>query len=186
MDKTMGLQQEHDLILRGTIALERCAGRLGAPGGAEPAELARLATLLDFFREFVDGRHHAKEEGVLVPGLLAAGIAPDSEDLARIAAEHTRSRELLARATAHDKAAMLAAIPVYTEFLREHALLEERVLFPLVDRALDAAAKARVQEEFDRIDVRHGGAEAVARYESRIEALMAPTSVLDPKPKHPW
>ena len=66
-------------IASGATALERCGARLSQAGGSALEEPRRLEALLAFFRVFLDRWHHAKEEEVLVPSLLAAGAAAAQE-----------------------------------------------------------------------------------------------------------
>ena len=71
MRPTDVLRNEHDHILRACAILHAMAAKLEA-GGDVPADDASLA--VDFVRYYADGLHHAKEEQVLFPALLGAGM----------------------------------------------------------------------------------------------------------------
>lgn len=179
---TAGLRDEHALILRGTVALERCGARLAASAGSDPVEVDRLTALLAFFRDFADIRHHGKEEEALIPSVISSGVAPNADTLRDVMDEHLLVKELLLQLTSGDRATLVAVIPRFAGFLREHMQLEERVLFPFVERTLDAATKLRVQREFDQIDARAGTAEAFASYERLIDELLVPLNELGVSP----
>ncbi|MFN7955357.1 MAG: hemerythrin domain-containing protein [bacterium] len=175
---TRGLRRDHELILRGATALERCGARLSQAGGSALEEPRRLEALLAFFRVFLDRWHHAKEEEVLVPSLLAAGVPRDAGPLAEIVEQHVRGADLLSRLSASDLPTAALAIPSYTEFLRQHLMLEERSVFALAEQSLDGAAKDKLLAEFERIDRQMGAPDALARFEDEITGLLAPQSDL--------
>jgi len=54
-----------------------------------------LAKLLDFFQIFVDKCHHAKEEEVLFPALLDAGLPREGGPDQVMLAEHATGRKLV-------------------------------------------------------------------------------------------
>src|SRR5512139_1069947 len=89
MQATDILIHEHELILRGVAVLERMARRANA-GQDVPAGDAR--SIIEFIRKFADGCHHAKEEGVLFPAMIAAGIPPQGGPVAVMLSEHEQGR----------------------------------------------------------------------------------------------
>lgn len=91
MEATDILMQEHRMIERVITALETAAGRLAA-GGTVPADF--FLTASDFIRNFADGSHHAKEEGILFAALAANGMPRDSGPVAVMLREHEEGRRL--------------------------------------------------------------------------------------------
>lgn len=175
---TSGLRREHELILRAATALERCGARVAQAQGSAESEARRLDTLIEFFRVFVERWHHAKEESVLVPSLLAAGVSRQDGPLAEVVEQHVRGADLLSQLASGDRRAAAHAIPAYAEFLRQHLLLEERSVFPMAEKALGRAAKEKLDAEFERIDLQMGAPQSLARFEDEITNLLAPMSDL--------
>ena len=65
------LSKEHKIILQVVLGLHGLAGHL-REGRRVDVELLREA--VDFMREFADKCHHAKEEELLFPALVAHGV----------------------------------------------------------------------------------------------------------------
>ena len=132
------LRHEHDAILSALQILERMAARAGR--GEVAAE--DLSGFLDFLREFVDRCHHGKEEGLLFPALVRAGLAEHGGFIDELHAEHAQSRELVRRmasASAPLQAGEFAsAAAAYASHLRAHIDKENAALFSMAERLLDA------------------------------------------------
>ena len=65
------LEHDHKAILSALQILERIAGDIER--GATPTR-GELAKFIDFLKEFADKCHHGKEEGMLFPALIEAGM----------------------------------------------------------------------------------------------------------------
>ena len=83
--------EEHRVIERVLDALEIAANRLFA-GQVIPMDFFLKAT--DFIKNFADGCHHKKEEGVLFVALAANGMSQDTKPLCIMLAEHEEGRHL--------------------------------------------------------------------------------------------
>ena len=97
MKATDVLKEEHQGVL---LAL-RVLGKIGlelvqAPTGASRDPAGDLTRLLDFLRVFVDKCHHGKEEDVLFPALLEAGLPRECGPVQVMLAEHEAGRKLVA------------------------------------------------------------------------------------------
>lgn len=152
MDPLEILRREHELILSALTTLVRLAGRIGA--GERPRR--NFDRLIDFFEHFADGCHHAKEEQLLFPALIEAGLPGDDGPLLVLSREHEAARRLLAhlRATLddlgdkHRRNAFVDAVEVYVDLVTQHVEKENRVLFRAAERLLDDDARAVVGAEF--------------------------------------
>jgi len=94
MTITDGLRSEHTVLKLAVEVLER-AGHLLARH--EPVDLPACAELVDVVWQYGDREHHSKEEGVLFPALIGAGLPSQSGPVAVMLFEHLRGRELLAQ-----------------------------------------------------------------------------------------
>jgi hemerythrin-like domain-containing protein len=92
MRPTDVLRREHEHIENALAVLEVLAER--AERGAAVPRVAADA-LVDFFRRFTDGCHHAKEENALFPALEAHGLPRLGGPVGVMLHEHEEGRALL-------------------------------------------------------------------------------------------
>ena len=163
-----GLRSEHLVLKLAVEVLER-AGHLLARH--EPVDLAACAELVAVLWQYGEREHHAKEECVLLPALIRAGLPSQSGPVAVMLFEHLRERELLSQlerasgdlAQAAARASFASAALEYTQLLTAHMIKEDGVLFPLVDRLIAPERQAAAVAEFARMDqsLPSGGSDAV-------------------------
>lgn len=140
------LMREHRVIERVLGVLERYAARL------EEGELLPrrdLGAIVDVLRDYADGLHHAKEERVLFPAMVAAGLSGDDGPLAFMLEQHEEGRRLvgdlaeLAREEAWseaDRARTARVARDYVFMLRAHIRDEDDVVYPLAQSRVRPAA----------------------------------------------
>lgn len=113
--------------------------------------------LLTYIDRFLDRFHHPKENEYLFPRLLAR--APDCESLIRTLEQQHTEGEILFNAMLKalsayeflgdtEYHAFREAVHRYTEFEREHAILEEREILPRAEAALEAEDWAVIDAAF--------------------------------------
>lgn len=180
------LGRDHELILRGIVAIERCVARLHAPGEVDGREREHFAFLTRFFREFAEGVHDAKEEEVLIPALVGAGAPSETGILREVMDTHLQATEFLARASAARPERAVDAVGAYGELVRQHLRAEEHSLFPLVNRLLDPEGEGRVLLGFRQLDERAGSERGYDAFDGAIAHLLAPLDELYPDRKRPW
>ena len=159
MKATQILMDEHRVIERVLTVLEAAVSRLEA-GESIDAGLFMDAT--EFIREFADGCHHRKEEGVLFKAMNAAGMPADSGPVAVMLAEHERARaytrgllEAAEKMQAGDTDAVERVIGNargYAVLLREHIAKEDTVLFPMAATVIPASEHEQLLAEFERVE----------------------------------
>jgi hemerythrin-like domain-containing protein len=178
MSATAILKHEHDIILLVLKGVERGAESLDETLAAEPEW---LATLVDFFRTFVDRCHHTKEERHLFPRLEARGVPKERGPIGVMLAEHEQGRarvravaEAVAAAQAGDAAARRTAsdnLLAYVELLRGHIAKENSVLFPMADRVFSAEDQAELEAAFERVEAEEIGEGTHERYHELAHRL---------------
>jgi hemerythrin-like domain-containing protein len=172
------LFEEHILILRVTDALEALVARLQSESGDYRAELVRL---IGFFREFADLLHHEKEESVLLPALVDAGLRWDDGVVAEVRKDHELERQML-HSLRHcalqstpwslmDRQRIIDTGRRYVEFMRHHILLENEQLRPLIMARLDEDAVRQLNEHLDRFDSRIEATGELARHRDYAAGL---------------
>jgi len=177
MQATEILMQEHELILRGVAVLERMARRANA-GQDVPAGDAR--SIIEFIRKFADGCHHAKEEGVLFPAMIAAGIPAQGGPVAVMLGEHDQGR---AAVKAMDEAvagfgrnpaasaAFASAAFAYATLLTNHISKENNVLFRMAAQIIPASKDAEMVAAYAEHEARVTGPGEHERFHAMIDAL---------------
>jgi hemerythrin-like domain-containing protein len=180
MKATEILMQEHRVIERVLTALEAAANRAEAQ---EPIRPSFFADAADFIRNFADGCHHQKEEGVLFKAMEAAGMPADDGPIAVMLAEHEQGRlytrdmaDAAAKWAAGDAGARRATVTAaraYTALLREHILKEDSVLFPMAAHTIPHSRHASVSEDVERVERAEAETGAHRKYRTLAESLEA-------------
>lgn len=159
MQATVILMEEHRVIERVLDSLEIAANRLSA-GQTLPVDF--FFTAVDFIRNFADGCHHKKEEGILFVAMDANGMSQDTEPLSIMLDDHEQGRRLTRailegteRAQHGDATAMRqvrqSALD-YVALLREHIQKEDHVLFPMADEIIPFGQHQQIMTDFNHIE----------------------------------
>jgi hemerythrin-like domain-containing protein len=173
------LMHEHRVVEQGLGVLEAMAARL-ARGQSVPPDHA--TELLDFFRDFVDGCHHAKEEQSFFPALVERGIPREGGPVGVMLSEHDQGRSLQRQmrealprlaSDAGARSRFAQAVGDYATLLRQHIMKEDNVLFKMAERVLSPEDDRRLAEAFDRHERETMGAGTHERFHSLIDRLAA-------------
>ena len=89
MHPTEVLSQEHRAIENMLGALEE---QIRAAPAGQPFPRRFFDEALDFFRNFADGCHHAKEENLLFPRMKERGVPENGGPIGVMLAEHEQGR----------------------------------------------------------------------------------------------
>lgn len=139
------LETEHRTIEKVLTAMDRELKTMGAGGSVNVPFFEKA---MAFIREFADGLHHQKEEQLLFPRMVEAGVPRDGGPVGVMLQEHEEGRacvramkaslEGAAAGDAGKHADLLAAARTYVDLLRAHIAKEDQVLFPMAERFLTA------------------------------------------------
>ncbi len=178
MSATAILRHEHDIILLVLRGVERGAASLDDTLKADPDW---LDTLVDFFRNFTDRCHHAKEERYLFVSMEERGVPREGGPIGVMLREHEQGRtfvraiaEAAPTAKSGDAAGRDAAksnLLAYAELLRAHIAKENDVLFPMADQVLTAEDQTRLEEAFERVEAEEMGEGTHERYHELAHEL---------------
>lgn len=160
MHPTEILSQEHRAIETRLAEMET---EIRAAAPARPFSAAFFESALDFFRNFADGCHHAKEEDLLFPLMKERGVPEQGGPLGVMLAEHNEGRAYLqkirenlpaaARGSASARDAVYASAGAYIDLLRAHIFKEDNILFRLAQRVLHPDDVAELRKQFAAIEV---------------------------------
>ncbi len=168
MTPTAILRDEHRVILKALDILDATAARL-AVGDAIPEAL--WSALLDWLQGFADARHHAKEEQLLFPALIRAGLPSPGGPVDVMLEEHEIGRDLVRAMAQGGPVHRATETRRYTALLRDHIAKEDTVLFPLADELLPSAEIERLRREFERADAERGRAQSIAAAQAVLDGL---------------
>jgi hemerythrin-like domain-containing protein len=141
--------EEHRLIRQVLDAFEVYVSDVE---GAQPADREDLRRFAAFFRNFAHLHHHDKEEALLFPALVRAGLDWNGEPLARVRAEHDQEHYLM-QALTHlaqqtdawtldDRLHFVNVAKGFIAFQRSHMQFENAEVYP---HAADLSELERVR-----------------------------------------
>ncbi len=189
MNATDTMKEEHRLILRVLQCLSAAADQAEKEPGIDVGSIQKM---LEFFRGFADGCHHAKEEAHFFPlaRLRGVGCLPASID--SLLAEHQEGRddirgmeENLSEAGSGDrqaKARFLRHARQYVELLTNHIGKEDHCLFPTADRMLSTVDQGVLVRAFEEFEQQELGAGTHERLHALADELCAKWH--EPIPQH--
>ena len=172
------LMEEHRVIER---ALE-CLGRMVEEAiAARKLKFIPAENIVDFFSGYADRWHHAKEEDLMFPLAASRGIAWDFDHIADLKQEHVKGRgHVRGMADSFREAAHGSMEEVmnfarhareYIDLLKGHILKEDRVVFPLIDRALGAEGHRALEASFQKVLEEDRGKNTDRRYRDIVAEL---------------
>lgn len=152
------LRKEHAIIQKMAKAAKQDAIKIQKTGAGD-AE--RITKFHDFFKNFADRCHHAKEEGELFPVLREDNVDPIIIDL--LIKQHEEGRILLAGiedvlkrltdgTSATDTQAVARYILEYAELMARHIRIENEYLWPRAAEQLSDLQKDSLAKAFHRIE----------------------------------
>lgn len=159
MQATDILMEEHRVIEKVIASLETAAHRLAA---GQPIPMDFFLQAADFIKNFADGSHHRKEEGILFVALAANGMPQDAGPVGVMLADHeegrrfTRAmREAAERVQAGDTTAAQQVTQNalgYAALLRQHIQKEDRILYPMADNVIPVEQHQQILADFNRLE----------------------------------
>ena len=180
MKPTEELVHEHQVITLVLNAVTIEAGRLRGAGRIDPVPVEKM---LDFFRNFTDRCHHAKEEKHLFPLIERRGMPRDKNTVGVMLAEHDEGRRLVSNiggllpaAARGDREAVLTlsdSLAEYARLLEDHIAKENGVLFPMADQILTPEDQAALQAAFARVEEEETGEGVHEKYHALAHEISA-------------
>lgn len=151
------LKNEHEGIKLMLRVLEELASR--AESGRE-VDTDDAAKTVEFFKVFADACHHGKEEDLLFPALVEAGIPSQGGPVGVMLHEHDQGRHYIRQMTLSlggngagpDMAQFAQAARKYIELLSAHIGKENEVLFTMADQVLSPEKQAELKKGFDTLE----------------------------------
>jgi hemerythrin-like domain-containing protein len=178
MQATQILMDEHRLIERVLTAMQVAATRLSQGEYIRPAFFINAAL---FIKNFADGCHHKKEEGILFVAMNPSGKPTQGGPIGIMLAEHEKGRlftqEMRSAAQMWEKGDNFAQGAVvhnalgYVALLRQHIYKEDNILFPMADQVIPPAQQEKVAADFKRVGLEETEAGIHEKYLALAEVL---------------
>jgi hemerythrin-like domain-containing protein len=145
------LNNEHEAILSVIKIMGRMAAAIDT---STPMDTRDISSIIGFLKEFADKCHHGKEEGLLFPAMVAAGVAQEGGPIGAMLAEHAQGRKLIKDMEESitpivDMAKFAQAEKGYAHLLRNHIQKENWVLFPMAEDVLSGPQLEKLYEGFE-------------------------------------
>jgi hemerythrin-like domain-containing protein len=164
------LREEHRLILRALETLERAAERLEVTGSLPDGV---WDTLLEWLGAFTDRNHHGKEERLLFPAMVKAGVPAEGGPMAVMLAEHNQGRAIVLAMTHGPTPGRAARAREFVELLRAHIAKENEIVFPLAEAVLDEQTVWELCRAFQALETEVGRDPSIARAEATLVGIDA-------------
>ena len=165
------LVAEHDIIERALSVLEKVVAQIES-GQSVPDEFPRWAP--QFFRQFADQCHHAKEEDLLFPLLKERGIPEEGGPIGCMLQEHEVGRDCVRRmreaseADPFDGTKFATAAKEFIPLLRQHIDKENNILYQMAQNVLSEADDADLTDKFTQVEQEKGLVGLHERYDAEV------------------
>jgi hemerythrin-like domain-containing protein len=174
MESIKLLRADHEIILEALHVLDAINNEIER---GKPMDKRDIRSLLDFLREFADGSHHVKEEAILFPALMQAGMTMEEGPLRVMAYEHERGRALTTAMddalTLDDRHGFTMYSRRYIKLLTEHIEKENYVLFDIAEQTLTDDEDRKIADAFESFEQNIVGAQACRRLRDTVATLGA-------------
>ena len=163
MRATELLKEEHKRIKLVMNILEEICKRFQS---GEKVSSEHLEQIVEFFKNFADKCHHAKEEDFLFPEMEKVGISREGGPIGCMLSEHDQGRALvkelsvaIMRYKIGEKATdrIVENANEYIGLLRQHIDKEDNVLYMMADQHLSEETQKKLLEDFEKVEVERIG-----------------------------
>jgi len=178
MKATEILMSEHRVIEKMLDTLDAAVVKLQQN---KPVKPSFFLEAVDFIRNFADGFHHHKEEGVLFLSMIKNGMDKDSGPIGVMFQEHDLGRSYtlqiyegalkLEKGNQSSLDTIVENATNYVTLLRQHIYKEDNILFPMADRVIPAAQHEQVLKDFERVEAEETGEDVHKKYLALAEKL---------------
>lgn len=180
LSPTQQLMEDHELILQVLDVMERSTQKIAK---GEEIQFAHWEYFIQFAREFSDGLHHHKEEELLFPALVQAGLPSEDGPIACMLSEHEQGREYirnialaLEQCQAGEKSARLKMIENASEYiylLRQHITKENQILFLMAEKLLSISEKKKLLNQMNQWVSEEKNCHLEKKFRQNFEEMLA-------------
>jgi|ERR1035437_4895740 hemerythrin-like domain-containing protein len=160
MKPTEQLKAEHEGIKLMLKILDSVCDKLKS---TQELNQDHFTKILEFLKIFVDKCHHGKEEDLLLPAMVKAGVPKDKGAIEFTLMEHKEGRgyvksmseafDKLKRGDSMASKKIVENEKYYIDLLIKHIDKEENILYPMANKVLSQAKQGELDEEFEKLEV---------------------------------
>jgi hemerythrin-like domain-containing protein len=170
---TADLINDHCAISSALDLFENILDAISKKRSVDPEDLLNF---LDFLKEFADKCHHGKEEGILFPAMIAAGVPDRGGPIGVMMAEHIQGRGYIhsmmeSLEESADMVRFEKAGRAYIELLRVHIQKENNVLFPMADNSISPEQLESINSAFEEHTVKVLGKNRQTEMQTQLNGL---------------
>ncbi|HVN95193.1 MAG TPA: hemerythrin domain-containing protein [Syntrophorhabdaceae bacterium] len=179
MKATQQLKDEHEGVKIMLSILEQVCHQFEAKGSLKKEH---FEAILEFLEVFVDRCHHGKEEDLLFPAMIAAGI-PEEGPIATMLREHEMGRSYVkaisqgyASYTAGDESSskdITQNAEGYVSLMTDHIEKENNIVFVMADSRLPEQEQDELIEGFEKIEEERIGVGKHEEFHGLLKKLSA-------------
>jgi hemerythrin-like domain-containing protein len=154
------LKAEHEGIKLMLKIMDRVCNRLKSENELNQDHFTKI---LEFIKIFIDKCHHGKEEDLLIPAMVKAGISKDADSITFMVMEHEEGRgyvknmiqsfDKLKEGNARASEKIIHNEKNYSDLLVKHIDKEESILYPIAGKVLSLTKQGELLEEFEKLEV---------------------------------
>jgi hemerythrin-like domain-containing protein len=173
---TENLINDHVLIMEAMDVMEQITA-------TENPRTEHLDLIVSFIREFADGCHHAKEEGLLFPKLVQKGMPSKQGPIGVMLMEHDNGRtfvrsmaeNIILYKSGNQEALKLiySDLQSYINLLRDHISKENNILFRMADNFLTPEEQDQLLAQFSQTESTSEGFNKKLQLFDRIKEITA-------------
>lgn len=180
LSPTQQLMEDHELILQVLDVMERSTQKIAK---GEEIQFAHWEYFVQFSREFSDGIHHHKEEQMLFPAMIHAGLPHEDGPIACMLSEHDTGRAYiqslalaLEKYKSGDQSVKMEIIENASEYiylLRQHITKENQILFLMAEKLLSISEKKKLLNQINQWVSEEKNCHLEKKFRQNFEALLA-------------
>lgn len=145
------LKHEHEAIL---FSLKLLKGMIDQFSAAKVEVQEDLLRYIDFLKEFVDKCHHGKEEGILFPAMIKAGMSEKGGPIDVMLAEHTQGRRIvkemeIAISSEPNFSGLSDSAKEYSMLISSHIQKENNILFIMAEKIISTETLNQIYTAFE-------------------------------------
>ncbi len=178
VEATESLKHEHEVILTVFDILGVICNKIRHN---EEPDMMDLERIMDFITVFVDKCHHGKEEVILFPEMVKAGMPSDTGPITVMITEHDLGREYVSKmmeAFEHMKMGdksytnqFVDNANRYIEIMKQHIDKENNILYDFADNMIPAESQKSIYIAFENLENEKIGKGVHEKFHSDIERL---------------
>jgi len=131
----------------------------------------------DFFRNFADKCHHAKEEKLLFEKMMERGVSGEVGPIAVMLREHEDGRAHVRRIAdlsnkkldGKGSRELVSQTRGYVDLLSQHIMKEDNVLYPMANQILTSQDQKDLEKGFAQVEEKVMGPGVHEKYQEMIE-----------------